>query len=433
MKVKIDTTPGLCRFILETEEEDLLEPTEKVSLDSKVVEIHLPWQLDPDSIHPDHLALCIMMITHPFVGKALTFPKPVSKRFSDFHHSKSSRYTIGPIDETLEPWSPSENSRPGLAFSGGVDSTAALALMPPTTAPIFMDRPIRKKSLYDKDAVHYSCLEVERLGYDMHVILCDLEYVRSPVGFPVDVANSVPAVLMAEYLNLDCIGFGTIMESTYGTGHRRYRDYPNGHHYTLWGGLFKAAGLPFILPVAGISEVGTSMIVSKAPLGSLSQSCMRGTWKKPCLNCWKCFRKQLLDNAIIGNQLDSNYLNDIFNNKEACLFLARVPIKHENILTWSTHRLESEHALFKLLKDRVRGSEDALDWLGKWYSPSIELMPEKYRSGVKEKILRYLSIMDLEDEKKLISWNMNTLIESDTVAQQSESLTNEMRAALKPR
>ena len=433
MKVKMESKPSRLRLVLETEEDDLLQPTEKVSLGSKVVEIHLPPQLDPDSIHPDHLALCIMMITHPFIGKALTFPKAVSKRFSDFHHSKSSRYTVGPVDETLEPWSPSENSRPGLAFSGGVDSTAALALMPPTTAPIFMDRPLRKNSLYDKDAVHHSCREVERLGYDLHVISCDLEYVRSPVGFPVDVANSVPAVLMAEYLNLDCIGFGTIMESTYGAGHRRYRDYPNGHHYTLWGGLFKAAGLPFILPVAGISEVGTSMIVIKAPLGYVSQSCMRGAWKKPCLNCWKCFRKQLLDNAILGNQLDTVYLDEIFNNKEACRFLGRVPIKHENVLTWSTNRLVSNHPLFTLLKGRVRGDEYALDWLAKWYSPSIELMPEKYRAGVAEKICCYLQTMDLEEENKLTSWDMNDIIESATVSQQSEVLSTEMSTALKPR
>jgi len=243
----------------------------------------------------------------------------------------------------------------------------------------------------------------------------------------------VPAVLMAEYLNLDCIGFGTIMESTYGTGHRRYRDYPNGNHYTLWGGLFKAAGLPFILPVAGISEVGTSMIVNKAPLGLVSQSCMRGTWKKPCLNCWKCFRKQLLDNAILENQLTPSYLDDIFNNKEACRFLDRVPIKHENILTWSTNRLTSSHPLFTLLKNRVQGNEYALDWLGKWYSPSIELMPEKYRASVAEKISRYLPTMDSEDEQKLTSWNMGLVIESSTVAQQSETLVAEMSAALKPR
>ena len=122
----------------------------------------------------------------------------MGERFADFHNSRSSRYIVGPIDEGLDPWKPGKNSRPGLAFSGGVDSTAALALMPATTAPIFMDRPIRSKSLYDKDAVRHSCLEVERLGYDMHVIQCDLEYVRNPGGLPVDVANSVPAVLMAD-------------------------------------------------------------------------------------------------------------------------------------------------------------------------------------------------------------------------------------------
>tara|TARA_B110001452_G_scaffold244587_1_gene228689 strand:- start:512 stop:1813 length:1302 start_codon:yes stop_codon:yes gene_type:complete len=433
MKVKMDPTPGLLRFILEPEENDILEPNENVSLGSKEIEIHLPWQLDPETIHPDHLALCIMMITHPFVGKSLTFPKAVSLRFGNRHNSSPSRYTIGPVDESLESWSPSENARPGLAFSGGVDSTAALALMPPTTVPIFMDRPLRKKSLYDKDAVHHSCLEVERLGYDMHVILCDLEYVRSPVGFPVDVANSVPAVLMAGHLNLDCIGFGTIMESTYGTGHRKYRDYPNGHHYTLWGGLFKAAGIPFILPVAGISEVGTSMIVNKAPLGLVAQSCMRGTWKNPCLNCWKCFRKQLLDNAILENALNPEYLDDIFNNKEACRFLARIPIKHENILAWSTHRLNSNHALFSLLKTRVAGAEEDLSWLGKWYSPSIELMPNKYRSGIEDKILRYIPAMTQEEENLLTSWNMQELIESETTVQQSEKLVRVMGKALTPR
>lgn len=433
MKVRLEQSPGLCLFILEPEEQDILQPTEKVSLGSRTTEIHLPDQIDPDSIHPDHLALCIMMITHPFVGKSLTFPKPVSKRFGDQHNQSASRYKIGPVDDSLRPWSPGKNARPGLAFSGGVDSTAALGLMPPNTAPIFMDRPLRKKSLYDKDAAFKSCQEVKRLGYDMHIVTCDLEYVRSPVGFPVDVANSVPAVLMAEYLNLDCIGFGTIMESTYGTGHRLYRDYPHGHHYTHWGGLFRAAGLPFILPVAGISEVGTSIICNEAPIGFVAQSCMRGTWKKPCLNCWKCFRKQLLDNAILDNQLDSAYLDEIFNNKEACRFLSQIPIKHENILTWSTHRLNSNHILFSLLKDRVEGNENDLTWLGKWYSPSIELIPEKYRSTIREKILKYLPEMDKGDESKLTSWSMLELIDSPTTFHKSNLLVEKMNRTLKSR
>ena len=54
----------------------------------------------------------------------------------------------------------------------------------------------------------------------MKIIESDLEYVRDPVGFPVDVANSVPAILMADYLKLDSIAFGTIMEASYGVGHK---------------------------------------------------------------------------------------------------------------------------------------------------------------------------------------------------------------------
>ncbi|MBP51979.1 MAG: hypothetical protein CMI27_02420 [Opitutae bacterium] len=433
MRVTMYAVSGILRFQLETEKNDILEPSEKFRLGSRIVEIHLPSGLDPDSIHPDHIALCIIMITHPFIGDSLVLPKPVSERFSKFHNLKSSRYSIGPVDQNLKPWEPGINYRPGLAFSGGVDSTAALAVMPPTTAPVFMDRPTGKKSLYNKDAVIQSCLQVQRLGYDMRLIQCDLEYVRDPVGFPVDVANSVPAVLMADYLKLDCIGFGTIMESTYGTGHRLFRDYPNGTHYTYWGGLFKAAGLPFILPVAGISEVGTSIIVSQAPLGMVAQSCMRGVWKKPCLNCWKCFRKQLLDNAILKNQVEAQYLDELFNNKEASRFLGRVPIKHENVLAWSTHRLNSEHQLYSLLKERVQGHKEKLEWLEKWYSPSIDLIPEKYQEKIKEKISRYLLTMNELEEQELTSWDMNDIISSEKVAKQSLRLSQEMSSRLRPR
>ena len=60
-------------------------------------------------------------------------------------------------------------------------------------------------------------------------------------------------------------------------------------------------------------------------------------------------------------------------------------------------------------------------------------MPEKYRAGVAEKICCYLQTMDLEEENKLTSWDMNDIIESATVSQQSEVLSTEMSTALKPR
>ena len=55
--------------------------------------------------------------------------------------------------------------------------------------------------------------------------------------------------------------------------------------------LLKSVGIELSLPVSGISEVGTSIIVNSGPLGQFSQSCIRGEWGKPCKRCWKCCRK----------------------------------------------------------------------------------------------------------------------------------------------
>ena len=60
-------------------------------------------------------------------------------------------------------------------------------------------------------------------------------------------------------------------------------------------------------------------------------------------------------------------------------------------------------------------------------------MPEKYREGVREKIARYLPTMDSTDEKKLTSWNMTEVIESERVIKQSKHLFEGMSTKLRPR
>jgi hypothetical protein len=121
-----------------------------------------------------------------------------------------------------------------LAFSGGVDSTAALSVMPKNTVSIFMDRPLKGKSLYNPQAAHLAVESLKEIGYVSESVQCDLEYVRHPVGFPTDLSNGVPALLLADYFNASSIAFGTVLESAYGIGHERYRDYPIGAHYTFY-------------------------------------------------------------------------------------------------------------------------------------------------------------------------------------------------------
>ena len=69
--------------------------------------------------------------------------------------------------------------------------------------------------------------------------------------------------------------------------------------------------------VAGISEVGTSIIVEKSSLGFVAQSCIRGSWGSPCKNCWKCFRKIILDAAIQNENVDEDLISNIFRNHES--------------------------------------------------------------------------------------------------------------------
>ena len=431
MKVKMISEIGKLILHFELEDTDKPQPSENFQMGSNVVTTILPDDLDPESIHPDLLGLSCILICEPFIGKEITLPKPVSKKFFDGHSKVTSRYKIRNFDDKLRPRKVKDDYLPALAFSGGVDSTAALSIMPHSTIPIFLDRPLRGSSLYNKDAAYQSCLEVSRLGYDMKIIESDLEYVRDPVGFPVDVANSVPAILMADYLRLDSIAFGTIMEASYGVGHKQFRDYPNGNHYTHVGGMFAAAGIPFNLPVAGISEVGTSIIVEKSSLGFVAQSCIRGSWGSPCKNCWKCFRKIILDAAIQDGNVDEDLVSNIFRNHEALRFVSGIPIKHENVLTWATNKLDIDYELFSLLKKRVRGDTHSFSWMNKWFPESEIVLHEKYRDEIKQNIARYLETMTEEECKLLREWSMKDMIDSEQTALDRDNLVSMMRDHIK--
>ena len=83
------------------------------------------------------------------------------------------------------------------------------------------------------------------MGYDVQVISTNLEYIRTPVGFPTDLANAIPAILLSEFLNLDSLAFGTIMESGFGLGHSKFIDYGRGAHWRFYSTLFGSLSLGY--------------------------------------------------------------------------------------------------------------------------------------------------------------------------------------------
>lgn len=425
MIVDIRGHSDLLRFIFTVEEEDKVEPSEKFRMGGIECYFRLPMGISVDRIHPDHLALVSLMLCFPFIGERVVFPRGISREFHDAA-GVISRFSVGPIDEDISPYCSPESSKPALALSGGVDSVAALAIMPEETVSFFLDRPIKKGSLYDKDAAHMSCKELGELGHNVVMVETDLEYLRKPVGFPVDVANSSPAILLAGEFALDSIAFGTIMESAYGIGSRIYRHYPNGSHNRLWGTLFQAVGLPLNLVVAGMSEVATSKIMIEHEIGPLSQSCIRGKWESPCLNCWKCFRKSLLDSTLRKEEIDDVLLDKLFNIEEAKHHLRGFPIKHENVLSYICERYDGDHKLMSLLKRRVRANKSDLKWLESWNPESMELIFPKYRDEVVSKIVRLIPTMDDFQINKMKNWDMAEMLQS----QEFKSLSEELDATL---
>ena len=83
----------------------------------------------------------------------------------------------------------------------------------------------------------------------MKKIDCDLEYIRSPIGFPTDLATSVPLVLMAAKENLDSVAFGTVLESAYRLD-MKHVEITSKAVITRFGGSFRGCWNTIIPPVA---------------------------------------------------------------------------------------------------------------------------------------------------------------------------------------
>jgi len=410
MKVNYKCEKGVLKFYFELHVDDKIT-YQNATMSKRTCMVKLPIDWTIDSIHPDVLALVTILIIYPFTGSKIILPMGVSKTLHD-KFKESTKKEILPINYQLKPRITPENGFPALSYSGGVDSTAALSLLPPETKLFFLDRiiPLNTWTLYKKEAAHFACKKLREYGYSVYAISTDLEYVRSPVGFPVDVATAIPALLLSDYMNLDSIAFGTPLETAYRISNPVFEDYAKRLHYLRWGKLFEIVGVPFNQVVAGISEVGTLKIVMNSPYKDIAESCVRGQIGKPCMNCFKCFRKKLMELTIKNQNIDDDFLSKLFKISAAQLYLTQFPAYFECIFAYITSKYNGNHELMNLLKKKTRGDVLDLDWFEKWYSPSIELIPPKYQNFVKNQISKYLKTMTESDE-----YNMKSLSEYDVV------------------
>ena len=374
--------------------------------------VDLKGIVDPEEIHNDLIALSVILMINPFVGEDLNLKFPISKKFKEDVSKVISRYTINSSPGEITPLEKIEDGHPGLAFSAGADSSAALAVMPKDVRLVFMNRPLQTGSVYDSSAALEICDRLSESGFFTSIIETDLEYLREPVGFPTDLAHAVPALLSSRQLKLDSIAFGTVLESAFGIGHEKFVNYSNGAHYRFFSNLFSAVEIDICLPTIGISEVGTAIIGELSVTGNLQQSCIRGKLFQPCYRCWKCFRKELL-NYSLGYNLSPPNFEEMLRSKEVQYKLSEYPISHENVITFSMQRgIFNGFPSLRVVNSKLDMNND-LTFLEKWYSPSIDFVPPKYRFFIRDKILSFLIPMRYEDEKRVLNWSMKKHLESD--------------------
>ncbi|MDY0407446.1 DUF6395 domain-containing protein [Virgibacillus soli] len=376
--------------------------TTKLEMASNQCVFYLPSDWTIDSVHPDVFALAVLAAIYPFCGPKIHLPQGVSV---DFHNQvkKVTKKQVLPVDLTLSPRKAPTHAVPALTYSGGIDSTAAAILLPENTHLFYFDRLIPEKgmkTLLNQEAAYYACDAMAKMGRTVHRIKTDMQYVRKPVGFSSFLADAVPAMLLADYYGFDTIGHGQTMEIGYQVGRIGFKDCKENEVGNPWYELLYAVDMPYTLPTIGLSEVSTTNIVRQSPYQAFAQACSRGKIKAPCMNCFKCFRKSLLEKVIMNQPLSNDYLDQLFAVKDVKRVLnASRPIYFSNILAYITSHYRGNHQKMLLLKRITRGDRLEVEWMNKWYPKSQEFIAPKYRNSVKREILKYAEPMNTRDIK----------------------------------
>jgi len=282
----------------------------------------------------------------------------------------------------VEPAARREDRLPGrvaVAYSGGIDSSAALRLLP-DPIPIYtqVSKPV------GRHVIENALLAVEEVGgisivsnYDTLPLHFDQR--RGFFGFA---GFTVTAILLADHLNITTIADGNTIDTIYlfGEGGHGTRYNPAGYPHDL--GLFRRAGLEYCAPCAGLTEVWTDLLTRDRVF---AMGCMRGSGGKPCLQCPKCYRKSALRGTPIAVSPAAEHA------------LGREPIRMLGALLWARDHRGLRHP-------RLDDVDKDISWTDKWYPRSIEFVPEDLREYFLGRLAHY-GIAPLENLTPLETWD----------------------------
>ena len=278
-------------------------------------------------------------------------------------------------------WTRGPGKRPGLSFSGGIESTAAMMLMPRNTVISYMERDF--ESMLKHDNAHRFINKLHQLLIRrVHIVRSNHERIRThwgkQIGFSTDLACAVHLILLADRYDLDSIAVGMPIDNSWLAGGRKFRDFPDCGWCRKWLPPFAAAGLEVNLAVNMISQAGCLEVVKAHRLEDWAQSCLRAPAGETCGRCWKCFFK----NSLLGHEIDVTSI-------EISEFSATDPLKTAAMVLYAT----KQTGMFAELPQLERFAGVDMSWFDGIYEPGFDLLPDKYRAGIESALRHLLSVM----------------------------------------
>ena len=341
-------------------------------------------------------------------GQEYFFEMPSDWSFEETHSDLfqlAHHLLVEPWDKSaMQHWNPTRKPgwRPGLAFSGGIDSAAAMALMPEETVLLYNERSGIEGKLDHTNALRFFEHIAAESGRIVHRIASNHEQLRldqgKSVGFSTDYACAVQAILLADHFSLDSIATGMPLENSYLFHGHKFREFSDSWFWKHYAPMFESIGLPLYQPVAGCSEVVNLDIVVAAGWDGWAQSCLRSTkGGQVCGACWKCFRKNTLQGTPFS-------LSD-----EIRKFLTKEPLKQAASTLYSIQRIgpSLEGSDIKTSFPHLTPMLER-DWsfLERYHDEALEMVPKKYRSFTRSRLQRYAAPMNKKDIELLSSINL---------------------------
>lgn len=351
----------------------------------------------PDEIHPDLLGLLLLTIYYPFIGERAVFPAPVSPRLeAAFQNSCFDRQIrFDNVDAGLEPYT---GSRMALAFGGGTDSGAVLAMFP--EAFVVHEAYVRAGGVVPS----FTHRVVREMGSDRaRVVLSNQRHVSRPEGWHSWPCAFAATLLMATDHDFGMILMGSGLEATLlrtGTGYFDRFEARDWHGFTgnYWQSAFNAVGLPVFSPVCGASAFATSRLSLGLTRSGRVFSCALDHGA-PCMRCSKCLRKDLTRAAVDPAH---TVRWEAYDHPDIHQHLDRDPLPEGHVFSYSRRAVSD---LPDFIANRVADlPEIESQWPLRSHPETFEFCDPRWRPLIRERVLEHLEEMRPADIAEMERW-----------------------------